>query len=123
MPEQRLAKSAPSSEPVQTASTASLPDSFFYINDVPLELTRFLSIDAMTLSPREKNLVNDVHKWASESVQEPTTGNILEYLSHVTRYLGRGDAGMGKLLKLWEYLRINRHIEDLMKQQRALSNG
>ena len=126
-----LAKSAPQ-EPTGptehqevTDTTGSIPSSEDVFS-VPLQIYRYFSEVKEKIDTKDAAKIKDIFNYAKEFISEkgdePSVGNILEKISEIEHRLGAPHFNERRYDKLWNYIKIEMHINDMRKQQDALRN-
>lgn len=109
-------KSEVSSAVVTQSPTIDKP---VLLEDVPLDILRHFDVDHRTMVEGDKQRLNDIYRWASQDLFDPTPGNIMQEISRIQTKLG-GDRTPSKV---WNWLRIKQSIGDMRKKQQAMEAG
>ena len=116
-----IAKSAVVEQPAQiTGVTPSNGITTYDYDGVPIDIIRFFNADMNNLERKEKDELALIAKWAFKDVE--TLGDGLMKLRNLEIKLGRplGDPESSRRMKIYNWVRIQQHIEDLSKRQEAL---
>ena len=92
------------------------------IDGVPVSIARHFGIDVGTMEEGTRRYLKDIYEWSMESVSPKSIGNSLQYLRDIRLKLG--DTGSTpQFLKIWNWLSINRKINDLLKQRNSMETS
>lgn len=102
-------------QPIGTVDSQPIPVSF---EGVPLDIIRFFDIDTRTMDNKTKEKLNDIYKF-SNSEGKPM-GDILQGLKMIEYQMGQSVVGESRYGRIWNYLRVQNTINDLVKQRDSL---
>lgn len=109
---------------VQVESPPPVLDTTPMIDDMPLDMLRHFDMDVVSVDNKQKQFLNDIHEWVKSDLEyqgkEPTRGNVALRVQELKRVLGVPLAGETMLNKVWRWLKLQRNIDDLQKEQTAL---
>lgn len=113
-----IAKTVPAAKIEVVTQTVSPGIESLKYNDVPVDVYRFFGIDTLTLDSRNLDKLKDISQWAFEGVE--TLGDGLKKLRDLEVKLGSASVGK-RWDKMYNWVKIQKHIEDMLKRQEALS--
>jgi predicted porin len=115
-----IAKSAVVEQPQISSVTPSNGITTYDYDGVPIDIIRFFNTDMSRMNTKEKDELLTISKWAFKDVE--TLGDGLMKLRNLEIKLGRplGDPESNRRMKIYNWVRIQQHIEDLGKRQEAL---
>ena len=120
-----IAKSAPQPS-TQTTTTTPTPTSTetpagtLIWEGVPIDLYRQWNINLGTIPQQEISKLKDIYEWAKTKCDEPTIGNVLQKISSLENSLGSPAIGEKRWDKVWNFIRLQRQIDDLEKRRDAI---
>lgn len=88
--------------------------------EVPIDIYRQFDIELGTIQPKEINKIKDIYEWAKTKCDEPTLGNILNRISTLENTLGSPAIGHQRYDKMWNFIKLQRQVDDLLKRQEAM---
>lgn len=116
-----LAKSAPSVAPIKLDTTK--PDqaiSTFLYDGVDVAIYNMFDIDLGKASDVEKSRLKDIFEWSMQDGK--SIGDGMMKIKTLENKLGQPPIGMSRVSKLWNWISIQRKIDDMTKRQDALEN-
>lgn len=87
---------------------------------VPVDVFRMFSAEIGTLPTKEIGKLKDICDWAGSKCEEVTIGNIMQKISSLESQLGSPAIGEKRWDKMWNWVKINKQIDDLKKRQESL---
>jgi len=110
---------APNQSPPSTASLDNLPMESPCWHGVPVEVYRYFNQDIGTTDEKSMNQLKDIYQIAKE-----TTGGTLEQvLDRINSWelkVGSPSIVETRHSKMWNYVKIQHHINNLLKEQKRL---
>ena len=102
------------------AEAANQPDRTFnaHFTEVPVDIYRQFGLDIGTAQGKEFDKLKDISKWAFDN--ENTVGDNLMRLKQLQVKLGAPRIGEQSYDKVYNWVKIQGQITDLMKRQEAL---
>ena len=114
-----LAKSATSAVPVQApVHTTTQGVTTTQWDDIPVDIYRFFGEQLGNLEGREKDKVKSVSEWAFDGVE--TTGDAMIKLRNLEMKLGSPSGNEKRYDRLYNWVKMDRQIQDMRKRQEAL---
>ena len=89
--------------------------------EIPVDIYRFFSIDLGTVEEKELSKLKDISDWAFNGVE--TLGDGLQKLRSLEIKLGTPKSGESRQDKIWQWVKIQRQVDDLLKRQEAISGS
>jgi hypothetical protein len=91
--------------------------------EVPVDFFRYFDLDMGRVTKTELSRLKDVAGWVKERVRDGTLGEQLQEMREVERRLGSSHVTEKRHDRLWNWLRMERHITDMRKRQSALERN
>jgi len=88
--------------------------------DVPVDIYRHFGVELGTTSQKELLKLRDIYKWIEARTEEKTIGNVLTKISVLENELGVPHIGERRYDKIWQWLKLQNHVDELTKRQKAL---
>ncbi len=116
-----LAKSSPSNTPmvIQKPSPTDHYNAFEY-DGVPIDFYQFFGVPMDKATIKDKKELSDMYSWGKEN--NKSLGDMMQSLRDLELKLGQPPIGMRRQSKLWNHMKLQRNINDLVKRQDALNN-
>jgi predicted porin len=114
-----LAKSATSAVPVQAPvhiTTQGVTTTQW--DDIPVDIYRFFGEQLGNLEGREKDKVKSVSDWAFQGTE--TVGDAMIKLRNLEMKLGSPSGNEKRYDRLYNWVKMDRQIQDMRKRQEAL---
>jgi len=90
------------------------------INNLPLDIYRVFNEDIVNIKEKDVDKLTDIFEWAKRKCEEPTIGNIISVISNLENKLGAPALNEKRYYKMWRYVKLSKHIDDLDKEREAL---
>jgi len=87
-------------------------------DDIPVDIYRFFGEQIGNLEGREKDKVKSVSEWAFDGVE--TTGDAMIKLRNLEMKLGSPSGNEKRYDRLFNWVKMDRQIQDMRKRQEAL---
>ena len=118
-----LVKTAP--QPQETPIPAQTPTptgiASFEWEGIPIDVLRMFNEDMAKIPTKNIEQLRDITAWAkSKCADEPSIGNILQTISKVQRELGSPAVNEKAYAKVWQFIKIQKAIDDLRNRQESL---
>lgn len=102
----------PAPQPSQTLSAPSW-------EGVPIDLIRYFGRDIGTMSTKDIEQLKDIDRWSRLDLAEDTIGNRLQKIRSLESRLGAPALYETKVQKLWNWVAMQKNIDELRKRQEA----
>lgn len=123
MPEVGLAKSAPSEvaqEPIVSQSTAPAVQTQMIWEGVPVEVYRYFGVDVGRAEKRDIDQLKDIYEIAKDG-SEGDINRVLDKINGWERKVGAPRITETVYSKIWNYVKLQNHINRLLKQQEIIT--
>lgn len=88
---------------------------------MPLEMIRYFDIDVRQIDNRIRKQIMDIYTFSCQ--EGDSIGDILLKVRAVEKRLGVSSLNETRYGRIWNWLKINRNIEELHKQRSALEKN
>ena len=92
----------------------------FEYEGIPIDFYAFFDVPMDRATQKDKKELGDIYSWGKEN--DKTLGDVMQHLRDLEMQLGQPKIGVKRHTKLWNYIKIQKNIEDLMKRKDALQN-
>lgn len=114
-----IARSSEPSKPIQPPvhqTTQGVSSSFW--DGIPVDVYRFFGEQIGNLDGKEKDKLKFLSDWAFDGTE--TVGDGLIKIRNLEMKLGSPSAGEKRYDRLFNWVKMQKHIEDIQKRQEAL---
>jgi len=120
-----IAKTAVQEQPKVEVSQAPLSPGIVNMawEGVPIDFFRYFNILLGTVPDKEIGQLKDIFEWAKSKCDEPNMGNVLQKISSLENTLGSPNLGEKRFKKIWMWVKMTKHMDDIDKQRKALEKG
>ena len=116
-----LAKSSavePPQQPVQPSATPTGIAGYEW-EGVPLDVGRMMGVSLMDTDTKTLDKLRDISKWSQEGLLDNTIGNQLQKIRTLESKLGAPTLNETRLDKMWRWVKLASHINELRMRQEA----
>ena len=85
---------------------------------VPMDVYRHFGVEVSTVDEREAKKLKDIYEWSKQGSVD--LGSALMKINQIETQMGAADLGSRRYDKIWNYVRLSGHIDDLSKRREAL---
>lgn len=120
---QGLAKT--SETPSKPAPNTPFKDAVTSMNDwgsykeLPLTFYRYFGVDFGKVDSKTHTELNDVYNYVKTQNKTKSMGEILNKVKRLEIKLGAPNVGQSRVSKVWNYVKMSQHINDLEAQREA----
>jgi hypothetical protein len=116
-----LLKEAPKPQTQEEPLQTSLSDGIMQWEGVPVDILRYFDMELGTTPQKDVGKLKDVFEWAKDKCKdEPSMGNIMQKISILENQLGAPAIDEKRFSKMWVWVKMSKHIDDLEKRREAL---
>jgi histidyl-tRNA synthetase len=120
-----LAKSSVVETPPQPTQTLPPPTGIagYEWAGIPIDVFRAFGVEMGTIPVKDIEQLKDIVSWAKSKTDEPTVGNVLQQIIRLRRELGAPAYNQKGYEKVWSFVKMQKHIDELTKRQDSLKTG
>lgn len=88
---------------------------------IPIDMFRHFGVELGTVPTKDIAQLKDIVEWAkSKNADEPSIGNVLQTIAKVQRELGTPALNEKAYSKVWQFVKLQKTIDDMTSRQNAL---
>lgn len=91
------------------------------VDGIPIDFIRYFDIDIRNIENRDKSQLQEIYSLLDGAKRSPS--DMLTELRNIQNKLGAPGYHETKFGKIWNYLKITRHINNLEKERKSLEVG
>lgn len=90
---------------------------------VPVDVFREFQVEMSNVPAKDIEQLREITAWAKSKVDEPTVGNVLQQIARLRRELGTPAYNERGYQRVWQFVKMQKAIDEMTKRQNSLKTG